>query len=51
MNIWNSKQISSIQEAANPKDHVWNHNLSHKIQLLKQKVRKKQNEYRWFGNS
>lgn len=51
MNTWNSKQICRMQEAAKPLDHVWNCYLSHKVQLLNQKMRNKKNEYRWFDHS
>lgn len=31
-----------MQEAAKPIDHIWNCNLSHKVQLFNQKMRSKQ---------
>ena len=36
-----------MEKAAKPIDHVQNCNLSHKVQLLNQKMRSKQNKYSW----
>lgn len=41
MNNWNSKQICSMQKAAKPIDHIWNCNLSQKVQIFNQKMRSK----------